>query len=345
MTTHHINIKTRRVVLASCVCVTALLSASVAHGAVSVTASRDYVDKKFIAATNAADKAVSALSVSKQDALTVAQTNAVNSGITSSKVNAYDDFVSKSYLQLSGGTRYLSDDLKMASGKKLYFGNNTSNFPFWMYYTSPYFYITHANGSYVFPTNKSGTVAVEDDIKVSSVNTKTGAVSLTLNDICPETENWLGVQGNAGRHIKILAGTSGGSIVGGVRITNSTQNDENITTYAYNGVAVRRNNANTDFLWSTEHTNGVVRRQELGYYVTKSELIELVTAIVTNLYGNVYWNSSDGGKTMDAYWRDGEEVSNIVQQVNAYLEDGHASVYSDSSNAPQTDDENNVQED
>ena len=83
--------------------------------------------------------------------------------------------------------------------------------------------------------------------------------------------------------------------------------------------------------------NSGITSSKVASYVTKSELTELVTIIVTNLMGNVYWNSSDGGQTIDAYWRDGTEVSNIVNQVNAYLqlENWHI----DSSNVPAMEDD------
>lgn len=69
-------------------------------------------------------------------------------------------------------------------------------------------------------------------------------------------------------------------------------------------------------------------------YVRASDIENIITIVVTNLTGNIYWNTEDGGKTMDAYYRDGDSVSNIVSQVNAYLRlsEGTLSVYSDSDN-------------
>lgn len=88
--------------------------------------------------------------------------------------------------------------------------------------------------------------------------------SYSLNEICPDSENWLGVQGNAGRTIKILAQGSGSSPAGGVQVTASTLNNNNTTTYAYSGVAVKRNGVNTDYLWDSTSSSGIVRRSELA---------------------------------------------------------------------------------
>lgn len=85
----------------------------------------------------------------------------------------------------------------------------------------------------------------------------------TLNEVAPNSENWLGVQGNAGRIIKILAQGSGSSPAGGVQVTASTLNNKNTTTYAYSGVAVKRDGTNTDYLWDETSSSGIVRRSEL----------------------------------------------------------------------------------
>ena len=100
----------------------------------------------------------------------------------------------------------------------------------------------------------------------------------TLNEICPDEENWLGVQGNAGRCIKVLAGTVGGNIVGGMRVTASSLNDNNMTTYTYGGVAVRRNGTNQDYLWDGSSTNGIVRRGELATVATSGSYNDLSNA-------------------------------------------------------------------
>lgn len=92
--------------------------------------------------------------------------------------------------------------------------------------------------------------------------------SYTLNDVAPNSENWLGVQGNAGRTIKILAQGAGSSPAGGVQVTASTLSNSNTTTYAYSGVAVKRNGVNTDYLWDTTSASGIVRRSELAPFIT-----------------------------------------------------------------------------
>lgn len=103
----------------------------------------------------------------------------------------------------------------------------------------------------------------------------------TLNEVAPNAENWLGVQGDAGRHIKVLAGTVGGQIVGGMRVTASTQNDNNMTTYTYGGVAVRRNGTNTDYLWDTTSSSGIVRRAELDDKADADDLSRLSNSVTS----------------------------------------------------------------
>lgn len=90
----------------------------------------------------------------------------------------------------------------------------------------------------------------------------------TLNEVAPNTDNWLGVQGNAGRYIKVLAQTVAGIITGGVKISASTLNDNNQTAYMYNGIAVKRNGSTQDFLYDSSSANGIVRRSELSTTVT-----------------------------------------------------------------------------
>jgi len=129
--------------------------------------------------------------------------------------------------------------------------------------------------------------------------------SYSLNEICPDSENWLGVQGNAGRHIKVLAGTVGGQIVGGLRVTASTQNDNNMTTYTYGGVAVRRNGVNTDYVFDESSDNGIVRRVELDDKADAS--------VVTTLANKV-----DAIET----WAIGDETALVIReagQTNATL--------------------------
>lgn len=114
-----------------------------------------------------------------------------------------------------------------------------------------------------------GSLACLDALGWSDITNKPSWIgsskpSYSLNEICPATENWLGVQGNAGRHIKVLVGTVGGQIVGGLRVTASSVNDNNMTTYTYGGVAVRRNGVNTDYVFDETSDNGIVRRSELA---------------------------------------------------------------------------------
>jgi len=116
---------------------------------------------------------------------------------------------------------------------------------------------------------------------------------------------------------------------GGIRIRYSSGNENNYTSYAYSGVAVRRNGVTDDYLFGTTNALGVVRFQDLE---------NIITEICLRLVGNVYWESNDGGRTADAYYRDSAAISNIVSSAtamvansrgNAYLnvEDGKAYVY------------------
>ncbi|MBR4523695.1 MAG: hypothetical protein IKO64_05625, partial [Kiritimatiellae bacterium] len=113
-------------------------------------------------------------------------------------------------------------------------------------------------------------VQTETDPTVSSWAKASTKPSYTLNEVAPNSENWLGVQGNAGRTIKILAQGAGSSPAGGVQVTASTLNNNNTTTYAYSGVAVKRSGTNTDYLWDETSQSGIVRRSELGDYATTS---------------------------------------------------------------------------
>ena len=134
-------------------------------------------------------------------------------------------------------------------------------------------------------------VQTETDPTVSSWAKASTKPSYTLNEVAPNSENWLGVQGNAGRTIKILAQGAGSSPAGGVQVTASTLNNNNTTTYAYSGVAVKRSGTNTDYLWDETSQSGIVRRSELGDYATTSALAakadaSQVTTIVNYLEGN-----------------------------------------------------------
>ncbi len=122
-------------------------------------------------------------------------------------------------------------------------------------------------GDYANVSNKAVTALQsydETDPNVPSWAKASAKPSYTLNEVAPNSENWIGVQGNAGRYIKILAQTIAGIIQGGITITASTQNDNNRTTYMYGGVAVRRNGTTADYLWDTTSQNGIVRRKDLA---------------------------------------------------------------------------------
>ena len=82
--------------------------------------------------------------------------------------------------------------------------------------------------------------------------------------------------------IKILAQGSGSSPAGGVQVTASTLNNNNTTTYAYSGVAVKRNGTNTDYLFDTSSQSGIVRRSELSNLATTSDLAAKADASITN---------------------------------------------------------------
>ena len=61
------------------------------------------------------------------------------------------------------------------------------------------------------------------------------------------------------------------NLYGGVRIRYSSRNLDNYTAYAYNGIAVRRDNATQDYLFDAAHSNGIVRRAELDAYQPKGD--------------------------------------------------------------------------
>ena len=99
--------------------------------------------------------------------------------------------------------------------------------------------------------------------------------SYTLNEVCPEAENWLGVPGTtaAGKSIKVLAKTVNGVIEGGLTVTGSSNNDNNTTKYRYGGVTATRNGTATDYLWDTSSQSGIVRRSELAPVSTLSSKV------------------------------------------------------------------------
>lgn len=140
---------------------------------------------------------------------------------------------------------------------------------------------------YATVSNKAMTALqsyTETDPTVYSWAKASSKPTYTLNEVAPNSENWLGVQGNAGRTIKILAQGSGSSPAGGVQVTASTLNNNNTTTYAYSGVAVKRNGANTDYLWDTTSSSGIVRRSELDDKADAGDLATL-SASVTSIAG------------------------------------------------------------
>lgn len=164
----------------------------------------------------------------------------------------------------------------------------------------------------------SGTIALLSDIPTIYAWAKASTKpSYSLNEICPNSENWLGVQGDAGRHIKVLAGTVGGQIVGGLRVTASTQNDNNMTTYTYGGVAVRRNGANTDYLWD-QSANGIARLSDIPTVPTWTATN--TSAVISYNYGKETVAIPSGG-TLTANltgWNDGEQIFVVLQPAGSY---------------------------
>lgn len=135
-----------------------------------------------------------------------------------------------------------------------------------------------APGNYSVVSNKAMTALqsyTETDPTISSWAKASSKPTYTLNEVAPNSENWLGVQGNAGRVIKILAQGSGSSPAGGVQVTASTLNNNNTTTYAYSGVAVKRSGQNTDYLWDITSQSGIVRRSELSGLASSSSVSAL----------------------------------------------------------------------
>ncbi len=169
----------------------------------------------------------------------------------------------------------------------------------------------------------NGLLRTETDPTVSSWAKAASKPSYILNEICPAAENWLGVQGNAGRHIKVLAGMSGGKIVGGLRVTASTMNDNNMTTYTYDGVEVKRNGTATDYLFDTSSQSGIVRRSELaevtpGNYSTVSN--KAVNAVQTSEL-----NSLETDPTVPQWAKAQTKPTYTANEVSA-LPDSYASL-------------------
>ena len=99
----------------------------------------------------------------------------------------------------------------------------------------------------------------------------TNKPSYTLNEVCPYSENWLGVPGTiaAGKSIKVLAKTVNGVIEGGLHVTGSSNNDNNITKYRYGGVTVTRNGVATDYLFDNSQS-GIARLSNVRYDMPSS---------------------------------------------------------------------------
>lgn len=151
----------------------------------------------------------------------------------------------------------------------------------------------------------NGLLRTETDPNVPAWAKASSKPTYSLNEVAPNSENWLGVQGNAGRTIKILAQGSGSSPAGGVQVTASTLNNNNTTTYAYSGVAVKRNGVNTDYLWDSTSSSGIVRRSEIDNKADAS--------VVTTLANKV-----DAIET----WAIGDETALVIHdagQTNATL--------------------------
>lgn len=93
------------------------------------------------------------------------------------------------------------------------------------------------------------------------------SVPTKLNDVCPDTENWIGVPGTtaAGKFIKILAKTVNGIIEGGLTIAGSSNNDNNTTKYRYNGITVTRSGTAKDYLFDSSQS-GIARFEDLSDY-------------------------------------------------------------------------------
>lgn len=108
-----------------------------------------------------------------------------------------------------------------------------------------------------FPTNSSGTFALTSDISAATNRLlRADTASMTSPGVVTD---WL------------AAGSTGGP-----RIRESSSNTSNYTAYAYNGVAVRRNNVTQDYLFNATSSNGIVRRAELASYATTGEVADIV---------------------------------------------------------------------
>lgn len=132
----------------------------------------------------------------------------------------------------------------------------------------------------------------------------------SLNDVCPSTENWLGVPGttSAGKSIKVLAKTVNGVIEGGMTVTGSSNNDNNTTKYRYGGVTATRNGTATDYLFDTSSQSGIVRRSELAPISSDIDTIaaslnaENARFVSTNYNSNVHLPEAYVEVKIDGSW-------------------------------------------
>lgn len=99
--------------------------------------------------------------------------------------------------------------------------------------------------------------------------------SYTLNDVCPDYENWLGVPGtiSAGKSIKVLAKTVNGVIEGGMTVTGSSSNNNNTTKYRYGGVTVTRNGVASEYRLDSSRS-GIARFSDISSAVAGLAPIE-----------------------------------------------------------------------
>lgn len=128
-----------------------------------------------------------------------------------------------------------------------------------------------------------------------------GAISATTNTI---TES--GIQTD------YVAQQQGQSVVGGPRIRWSRDSEQNMTSYAYNGIAVRRNGSNEDYWFDDTKDDGVARMKN----VTSPQT---VTNIVRDLSLGGIWD-----ETLQVWWtphmRNGSLTYEATTNVNLNAE-------------------------
>lgn len=248
----------------------ALVMPCASLGEVKITASRDYVDKKVAAATNALHQVMADTATNLAEVVAQMSGKADRSEVMSavaSATNALQGAISNAVADIDVIAQAVQ---RKADASKIVVNANTG-------------------------VTNTESVAYTDDVRSS--------VATAVNALGESVGNQLSYKQNALSELQMAAVNSG------------------------------INNA----IW----TNVLARIDSIeGDFVSKDEFRAMVVDIVTNLYGNVFWRSDDGGKTMDAYYRSDDEVTNLVQGVNSYLRtaNGRVEVYSDSANAPQRDD-------